>query len=145
MCLACIPSDSWSKERGRSRSKSLIGFLLEYVKVIDCCQCNDVILRMPGGIQDLSAEVQAVDADLVPLAPAPRAHAPGLERATGRAVLPRGLQAHVTLGVAIEHPEEVVIRARHDLAENREMENYEIVRQRLIIFSNIRQKTTSLW
>ncbi len=85
---------------------------------------------MPGGVEDLSAEVQAVDADLVPLTPAPRTHAPGLERASGRAVLPRGLQGHVALGVAIEHPEEVVIRARHDLAENGDMENYEIMRQR---------------
>lgn len=106
--------------------KFLIQFLLEYVKVIDCRQGNNVILRMPGGVEDLSAEVQAVHADLVPLASAPRAHAPGLEWAAGGAVLPRGLEGRVALGVAIEHPEEVVIGPRHDLTENEEMKNKKI-------------------
>lgn len=81
---------------------------------------------MPGGVEDLSAEVQAVHADLVPLASAPRAHAPGLEWAAGGAVLPRGLEGRVALGVAIEHPEEVVIGPRHDLTENGEMKNKKI-------------------
>lgn len=98
--------------------KFLIQFLLEYVKVIDCRQCNNVILRMPGGVEDLSAEVQAVHADLVPLASAPRTHTPGLEREAGGAALPRGLEGRVALGVPIKHPEEVVIGPSHDLTEN---------------------------
>lgn len=84
---------------------------------------------MPGGVEDLSAEVQAVHADLVSLASAPRAHAPGLERAAGGAVLPRGLEGRVALGVAIKHPEEVVIGPGHDLTENGEMKNKKKIRQ----------------
>lgn len=98
-----------------TRLKFLIRFLLEYIKVIDCCQGNNVILRMPGGVEDLSAEVQAVHSDLVPLAPASRAHPPGLDRAAWGAVFPGGFQGPIPLGVAIKHPEEVVIGACHYL------------------------------
>lgn len=75
---------------------------------------------MPGGVEDLSAEVQAVHADLVPLTPASRAHPPGLQGVARGAVFPGGLQRHVPLGVAIKHPEEVVIGARHDLTVTEE-------------------------
>lgn len=111
--LKRIPFVSWSWRL--TSLKFRIQFLLEYIKVIDCCQGNNIILRMPGGVEDLSAEVQAVHPDLVPLTPASRAHPPGLEGVARGAVFPGGLQCQVLLGVAIKHPEEVVVGACHDL------------------------------
>lgn len=71
-------------------------------------------------MQDLFAKVQTVHANFVfpPLA----AHTDfaGLEDGAGFAVLPRGLQCHVALGVAVEHAEEVVVGAGHDDAVRRE-------------------------
>lgn len=90
--LACIPHLTPAFRNGdEAVLKFLIEFLLEKVKVIDRRQGNDVFLRMPGGVEDLAAEVQTVDADLVPLASAAGGHAPALQRAAGGAVLPRGL------------------------------------------------------
>lgn len=65
-------------------------------------------------MQDLFAKVQAVDADLVFSPLPPHAHFSRLQDSPGFAVLPRGLQGHVTLRVSVKHPEEVVVGAGHD-------------------------------
>ena len=92
----------------------LVDLVLKDVEVVGGGHCNDVLGRVPGGVQDLLAEVQAVHADLV-LAPlAAHAHLARLEDGPWLAVLTRGLQRHVPLGVAVKHAEEVVVRAGHD-------------------------------
>jgi len=45
-----------------------------------------------------------------------------LQDGSGFAVLPRRLQGDVTFGVPVEHPEEIVIGAGHDDAEEEEEE-----------------------
>ena len=69
---------------------------------------------MPGGVQDLLVEVQAVHADLVLATLPAHTHAAGLEHGAGLAALPGRLQGHVPPGAPVEHPEEVVVGARHD-------------------------------
>jgi len=65
-------------------------------------------------MQDLFAEVQTVHADLIFPPLAPHADLAGFEDGPRFAVLPRGLQRHVPLGVAVKHAEEVVVGASHD-------------------------------
>lgn len=65
-------------------------------------------------MQDLFAEVQTVHTNFVFSPLAAHADLAGLEDGPGLAVLPRGLQRHVALGVAVEHAEEVVVGAGHD-------------------------------
>lgn len=69
---------------------------------------------MPSCMQDLFAKVQTVHTDLVFSSLAPNTHFSGFEDSPGLAVFPRGLKRHITLGVAVEHPEEVVVGAGHD-------------------------------
>lgn len=71
-------------------------------------------------MQDLFAKVQTVHTDFVFPPLAAHADLAGLEDGAGFAVLPRGLQRHVALGVAVEHAEEVVVGAGHDDAARRE-------------------------
>jgi len=71
-------------------------------------------------MQDLFAKVQTVHADFVFPPLAAHADLAGLEDGAGLAVLPRGLQRHIALGVAVEHAEEVVVGAGHDDAARRE-------------------------
>lgn len=65
-------------------------------------------------MQDLFAKVQAVHADLIFSPLAPHAHFPWFQDGPGFAVFPRGLQGDIALGVAVKHPEEVVVGASHD-------------------------------
>lgn len=69
---------------------------------------------MPGRVQDLLGEVQAVHTDVITPPLATHTHTPGLEHCPGFAALPRGLQRHIPLGVAVEHAEEVVVGPCHD-------------------------------
>lgn len=69
---------------------------------------------MPSCMQDLFAKVQTVHTDLVFSSLAPDAYFSGFEDSPGFAVFPRGLKCHITLGVAVEHPEEVVVGTSHD-------------------------------
>lgn len=69
---------------------------------------------MPGSVEDLLVEVQAVHADLVLLPLAAGGHFARLERGPRFAALPGRLQCDVPPGVAVEHSEEVVVGAGHD-------------------------------
>lgn len=69
---------------------------------------------MPGSVEDLLVEVQAVHADFVLLPLAASGHFAGLERGPWFAALPGRLQCDVPPGVAVEHSEEVVVGAGHD-------------------------------
>lgn len=68
---------------------------------------------MPGCVQNLLTEIQAVDADLVFTPLAAHTHLARLEDGSGFAVFPGCLQRDVTLGVTIEHAEEVVVGSGH--------------------------------
>ena len=95
-------------------ARGLVHLVLEYVEVVGGCHGDDVLGGVPGRVQDLLGEVQAVHADVVLPPLAPGAHAARLEHGPGLAALPRRLQGHVPLGVPVEHPEEVVVGAGHD-------------------------------
>ena len=68
-------------------------------------------------MQDLLAEVQTVDADLVLLAFASRAHLASLQHLLRLHVVAARFKSDVSLRFAVEHPEEVVIRTGHDVSE----------------------------
>lgn len=74
-------------------------------------------------MQDLLGEVQAVDAH-IPAAPlAAVVHAAGPQHGPGLAALSPGLQGHASARLPVEHPEEAVVRPRHDHAgERREVD-----------------------
>lgn len=91
----------------------LVHFILEYVEVVGRCHRNDVVLGMPGSVQDLLIEVQTIHADFILFAFAACAHLAGLQDLHGLAVFTGRLQCHVPSVAAIEHPEEVVIWAGH--------------------------------
>lgn len=92
----------------------LVNLVLEYVQVVRGCHSDDVLRGVPGCVQDLFAKVQTVHTDLVFPALSTHADLAGFEDGTGFAVLPRRLQRHVALGVAVEHAEKVVVGASHD-------------------------------
>ena len=98
---------------GRGRHWTLVQLVLKYIKVVGGCHGDDVVLGVPGRVQDLLVKVQAVHTDLVLLPLPARAHLPGLEHRAGLAALPTRLQGHVLAVTAIEHPEEVVVGSRH--------------------------------
>lgn len=87
----------------------LVHFILEYVEVVGRCHRNDVVLGMPGSVQDLLIEVQTIHTDFILFAFAACAHLAGLQDLHGLAVFTGRLQCHVPSVAAIEHPEEVVI------------------------------------
>lgn len=108
--------DSSVAQRPHSSSVHLrVEFVLKYVQVVGGSYSDDVLVGVPGRVQDLFGKVQAVHADVVfPPLPTGRAHSPRFEDGPGFAALPRCLQRHVALGVAVEHAEEVVVGSRHD-------------------------------
>lgn len=69
---------------------------------------------MPGSVEDLLVEVQAVHADLILLPFAASGHFAWFERSPWFAALPGRLQCDVPPGVAVKHSEEVVVGAGHD-------------------------------
>ena len=96
-----------------------VHLVLEDVQVVGGRDGDDVLGRVPGRVQDLFGEVQAVHADVVPPPLAAHAHAPRLEHRPGLAALPRRLQGHIPLGVPVKHAEEVVVGPGHDDAGGR--------------------------
>lgn len=56
----------------------LVHFILEYVEVVGCRHCDDVVLGVPRSVKDLLVEVQTVHADFVLLAFAACGHFAGL-------------------------------------------------------------------
>lgn len=96
-----------------------VHLVLEDVQVVGGRDGDDVLGRVPGRVQDLLGEVQAVHADVVPSPLAAHAHPPRLEHCPGLAALPRRLQRHIPLGVPVKHAEEVVVGSGHDDAGGR--------------------------
>jgi len=106
-------NDTRDRSRVRSPVAPLVHFILEYVEVVGRRHGDDVVLGMPGRVEDLLVEVQTVHADFVLLALSARAHLARLQDLHGLAVLSGGLQGHIPPLAAVEHPEEVVVRAGH--------------------------------
>lgn len=96
-----------------------VHLVLEDVQVVGGRDGDDVLGWVPGRVQDLLGEVQAVHADVVPSPLAAHAHPPRLEHCPGLAALPRRLQRHIPLGVPVKHAEEVVVGSGHDDAGGR--------------------------
>lgn len=98
----------------------LVHFFLEDVEVVGGCHGNDIFLRVPGGVQDLLVEVQAVHADLVLLPLAAGANPARLQDLPGLAALARSLQGDVPPLRAIQHSEEVVVGSSHHHTNTKE-------------------------
>lgn len=96
-----------------------VHLVLEDVQVVGGRDGDDVLGRVPGRVQDLLGEVQAVHADVVASPLAAHAHPSRLEHRPGLAALPRRLQGHIPLGVPVKHAEEVVVGSSHDDAGGR--------------------------
>lgn len=95
-----------------------VQFVLENVQIVGGSDGDDVLGRVPRCVEDLLGKVQAVDADVILTAlPSGGADPSGLEDSPGFAALPRCFQGHVTLGVPVEHTEEVVVGSCHDDAD----------------------------
>lgn len=91
----------------------LVQFVLKYIEVVGGGHRYDVVLGVPGSVQDLLVKVQTVYADLVLFALPSRANLAGLEHRAGLATLPGRLQRHVLPVTPVEHSKEVVIGACH--------------------------------
>lgn len=92
-----------------------VEFVLKDVQVVGGSNSNDVLSRVPGRVEDLLGEVQAVHADVIfPPLPSGCADPPGLQDSSGLAALPRCLQGHVAFGVAVKHAKEVVVCSGHN-------------------------------
>ena len=50
------------------KMRRMLVILLKQKEIVGSCHRDDVLLRMPGRVQDLLVEVEAVDEDLVALA-----------------------------------------------------------------------------
>lgn len=98
---------------------TLIHLVLKYIQVVCGGYSDDVLLGVPGRVQNLLVEVQAVHADLVLLPLAAGADLARLQHRTRLVVLPGRLQGDISLGVPVEHPEEVVVGPCHDDAAGR--------------------------
>jgi len=97
-----------------------VEFVLEDVQVVGGGDGDDVLSRVPGCVEDLLGEVQAVHADVILPALSPGGtHPPWLQDRSGFAALPRRLQGHVPFGVAVEHAEKVVVGSSHDHTEKK--------------------------
>lgn len=92
----------------------LVEFVLEDVQVVGGSDGDDVLRGVPGRVQDLLGEVQAVHADVILASFPALADAPRLEHGPGLTALPGRLQGHVTVGVPVKHPEEIVVGPSHD-------------------------------
>lgn len=88
--------------------------VLKDVEVVAGRDGDDVVRRVPGGVEDFLSEVQTVHTDVaVPLLPS-HTHAARPEHGPALTHLPTRLQSHVPPAGPVKHPEEVVIRACHD-------------------------------
>ena len=107
--------------RDAGPAASLVGLVLEYVQVIGGSHGNDVLRWVPGRVQNLLAEVQAVHAHLVLLSLPTCTHSARLQAGARLAVLPGSFQRNIPPCSPIEHSEEVVVGPSHDCtAQNKE-------------------------
>lgn len=98
----------------------LVHFFLEDVEVVGGCHSDDIFLRVPGGVQDLLIEVQAVHTDLILLPFAACTNPAWLQDLPGLAALARSLQGDVPPLGAIQHSEEVIVGSSHHHAKIKE-------------------------
>lgn len=97
----------------------LVDLILEYVKVIGGCHSDDVLIRMPGGVENFLAEVQAVHTDFIFAALSAHTHLTRFQDCPRLAVLSGRLQCHIPLRISVEHSEEVVVGTSHYHTGNR--------------------------
>lgn len=91
----------------------LIDFVLENVQVVGGCHGYHIIFGVPRGMQDLLVEVQAVHADFI-LLPLPTCgNFPWFQSSSWFAALSGSFQCDVPPGVAVKHPEEVIVGPSH--------------------------------
>ena len=103
------------------------------VEIVGGGDGEDVILGMPGGVQNLLVEVEAVDGDFV-LAPfVGRRYLARFEHAPGPNGLARGLESGVVFRVAVEQPEEVVVASGHDLTVVAGPSAFELVENAVVL------------
>lgn len=103
-----------------SSPRLLFHMLLVNVEVVGGCHGDDVVQRVPGGVEDLPIKVQTVHADLI-LLPFPTcAHSARFEDRVRLAVLPGRFQGQVLTASPVDGPEEVVVGARHHDAADRQ-------------------------
>lgn len=97
-----------------------VEFVLEDVQVVGGGDGDDVLSRVPGRVENLLGEVQAVHADVIfPPLSSSGADPSRFQYSSRFAALSRRLQGHVTFGVPVEHAEEVVVGSCHDDTEQR--------------------------
>lgn len=94
----------------------LLELILKYKQIVCGGDGNDVLLWMPGGMQNLFVEIEAVHTDLVLLSFATGAHFAWLQHHFGFDNVTRCLERQFLDGaaVAIKHAEKVVVAAGHD-------------------------------
>ena len=87
------------------------------VEVVGGGHSEDVVLGMPGGMQDFFVEVEAIDGNFVLLPFVRHANLARFQDLTRSHVFARRLESRLPLGCApVEHPKEVVVTPRHDLS-----------------------------
>lgn len=97
----------------QGHARPLVDLVLEDVEVVGGGNGDDVLLRVPRGVKDLLAEVQAVNADLI-LPPLPtHTHLAGLQNRSGFAIFSGCFQRDVTFGVPVKHSEKIVVGTGH--------------------------------
>jgi len=92
----------------------MLVILLKQKEIVGSCHRDDVLLRMPGRVQDLLVEVQTVHGDLVLLPLAPGAHLAWFEHCLWFSNFSRCFQCHFLPRIAIKHSEKVVVTSCHD-------------------------------
>lgn len=90
--------------------------ILEDVQIVGGRYGDDIFSWVPSHVQDLFGEVQAIDAHVAPAAFAAGVDAAGSQDSPRLAALSPRLQGHASAGLPVEHPEEAVVRPRHNHA-----------------------------
>ena len=87
------------------------------VEIVGGGDGEDVIFRMPGGMQNFFVKVETVDGNLVLFAFIRDADFARFQQLARTNVFARRLESRLPFGrAAIEHPKEIVVTSRHDLS-----------------------------
>lgn len=98
----------------QTRALNISKLVLEYEQVVGGGDGDDVLRRVPGGVQDLLVKVEAVNAHLILFSLATRANLLGFECCLRPGDVAGRLERDVALRRPVEHAEEVVVRAGED-------------------------------
>ena len=114
-----------ARKREKKRESTVYGphtlaspseFLVVQVEIIGGGDGEDVVLGMPGGMEDFFVKVEAIDGNLVLFPLVRHADLARFQDLPRTNVFPRSLEGRLPLGSAtIEHPKEVVVTPRHYL------------------------------